>query len=152
MQETKSKLFSVAKYILKKTGKITAMKLQKLVYYCQVWNLAWYEMPLFPEEFEAWPNGPVCTELYKIHEDKFELSLKDFKGIKSARLTDRDKMVIDMVINDYGKEPPLVLSYLTHSERPWKESRGNTPPGMSCDNIISKKLMQSYYSGLLAVQ
>ena len=31
----------VAAYILKKLGPMTAMKLQKLVYYCQAWSLVW---------------------------------------------------------------------------------------------------------------
>ena len=60
-------VFDVAKYVLKKTGQITTMKLQKLVYYCQAWSLAWDGKPLFPEEFKAWANGPVCQELFVKH-------------------------------------------------------------------------------------
>ncbi|MBD5559274.1 MAG: DUF4065 domain-containing protein [Clostridia bacterium] len=44
---------------LEKTGPITTMKLQKLLYYAQVWSLVWDENELFPEKFEAWANGPV---------------------------------------------------------------------------------------------
>src|SRR6267142_182405 len=31
----------VAAFILKQRGEMTAMKLQKLVYYCQAWSLVW---------------------------------------------------------------------------------------------------------------
>ncbi len=44
----------VSAYILKHWGPMTAMKLQKLVYYSQAWGLVWDEEPLFPERIEAW--------------------------------------------------------------------------------------------------
>lgn len=34
-------VFDVAKYVLHRTGQLTTMKLEKLVYYCQAWSLAW---------------------------------------------------------------------------------------------------------------
>ena len=37
----KCSALDVAKYILKEHGEMTAMKLQKLVYYCQAWSLVW---------------------------------------------------------------------------------------------------------------
>ena len=49
----------VAAYILQKKGEMTAMKLQKLVYYSQAWSVVWDERPLFHEKIEAWANGPV---------------------------------------------------------------------------------------------
>ena len=61
----------VAAYILNKTGEITAMKLQKLVYYSQVWSLVWDEQPLFEARIEAWANGPVIPELYNEHRGQF---------------------------------------------------------------------------------
>jgi uncharacterized phage-associated protein len=58
-------IFDVAKYILHSIGgEISTMVLQKLCYYSQAWHLAWYGIPLFPEDFKKWDNGPVCTELF----------------------------------------------------------------------------------------
>src|SRR5258708_570857 len=57
----------VAAYILGKCGPMTAMKLQKLVYYSQAWGLVWDERPLFAEQIEAWANGPVVRDLYDKH-------------------------------------------------------------------------------------
>ena len=34
-------VFDVANYILNKQGSMSAMKLQKLVYYSQAWSLVW---------------------------------------------------------------------------------------------------------------
>ena len=61
----------VARYILERLApdrfgdRVTAWKLQKLVYYAQAWSLVWDEVPLFPERIEAWANGPVCPTLYQ---------------------------------------------------------------------------------------
>lgn len=43
-------VFDVAAYILLKMGKMTTMKLHKLLYYSQAWNLVWCEEPLFNEK------------------------------------------------------------------------------------------------------
>lgn len=43
---------------------IDQMKLYKLVYYAQAWWLAHTGSPLFEEDVEAWPWGPVVRELY----------------------------------------------------------------------------------------
>ena len=46
-----------AAYILAEQDKMSTMKLQKLLYYCQAWHLVWEEEPLFDAEFQAWANG-----------------------------------------------------------------------------------------------
>lgn len=43
----------VAAYILAKHGPMTAMKLEKLVYYSQAWSLVWDDKPLFRSKIEA---------------------------------------------------------------------------------------------------
>ncbi|MGW0920666.1 Panacea domain-containing protein [Streptomyces sp. NPDC002755] len=47
---------------------MTAMKLQKLVYYCQAWHLVWEGRALFPEAIRAWASGPVCPAVYELHQ------------------------------------------------------------------------------------
>lgn len=42
----------VSYYILKKTGNISTILLQKLLYYSQAWTLAWYNKPLFKKTFK----------------------------------------------------------------------------------------------------
>ena len=63
-------VFDVAKYILNKKGRMSPMKLQKLVYYSQCWSLAWDDKPLFNNRIEAWANGPVVRDLYTFHRSK----------------------------------------------------------------------------------
>ena len=64
----------VAAYLLQECGSMTAMKMQKLVYYSQAWSLVWDDAPLFTERIEAWANGPVVPTLYKQHRGKFTVS------------------------------------------------------------------------------
>ena len=145
-------IFNVAEYILEKMPGITTMKLQKLCYYCQAWNLAWDGVPLFEEHFLAYANGPVCFELYDKHRGKFKVFKQDIQGLsdKINPLTKEEKENIDIVLNDYGEQTSQWLSELTHKERPWKETRGNLPLGAYSNKIIPKELIQDYYAGLLA--
>lgn len=52
-------VYDVAKYVLKKLGSMSTMKLQKEVYYCQAWSLGWDGKPLFDEDFQAWAARSV---------------------------------------------------------------------------------------------
>ena len=41
-------VLDVAEYILRKSGPMTAWKLQKLVYYSQAWSLVWDDKRTWP--------------------------------------------------------------------------------------------------------
>ena len=43
---------------------IDQMKLQKLVFYAHAWHLGFGNGPLFENDVEAWPWGPVIREVY----------------------------------------------------------------------------------------
>lgn len=43
---------------------VDQMKLQKLLFYAHAWNLAYEHGPLFENDFEAWPWGPVVRDVY----------------------------------------------------------------------------------------
>lgn len=48
---------------------LTNLKLQKLLYYADAWNLALRDRPLFEEKFKAWVHGPVLTSQYHRFKD-----------------------------------------------------------------------------------
>ena len=141
-------VFDVANYILNSVGQVTSMKLQKLVYYSQAWSLAWDDVPLFEEDFQAWANGPVCPELFKAHKGYFKLATDFLSEYAVCELASEQVDTIDVVLEDYGDMTPQELSNLTHREYPWKKARGDTPPGMPCENIIDKEDMRDYYGGI----
>lgn len=141
-------VFDVANYILKSIGsQISTMKLQKLVYYCQAWNLVWTSKPLFKEHFEAWVNGPVCPELFREHKGKFFISQINPKKLTTS-LTLENKRRINIVLEAYGKYSGAELSYMTHKEDPWKNARKGTHPSENSDNVIPFSAMKEYYAAL----
>lgn len=90
----------VAAYILKNQGEMSAMKLQKLVYYSQAWSLVWDEKPLFRAQIEAWANGPVVPLLYQKHRGQF--SVKDWARGDWKKITGEAKKTINSVLKFYG--------------------------------------------------
>ena len=140
-------VIDVASYILQKRGSMTTMKLQKLCYYSQAWNLAWDEKPLFHEPIQAWANGPVVYALFERHRGKFVVEQDDIAGNPEA--LDRDEReTIDAVLDAYGHLTGQQLSDITHSERPWKVARGEVSEGEYCSEVIDLDIMQDYYGGL----
>lgn len=141
-------VFDVAKYILEKRGIMTAMKLQKLVYYSQAWALAWTEEPLFDEEVEAWANGPVVRSLFEQHRGMFKVSVQDIPNGDSSVLSKDEKDTIDRVLGFYGDKSPQWLSELTHIEAPWKNARSGIPDYVRDNTVISKASILEYYANL----
>lgn len=142
-------VFDVAQYVLEKCGSMSAMKLQKLVYYSQAWSLVWDGVPLFNEEFEAWANGPVCKELYLKHRGSFIVDsnlLIEEANIENLNQDAKD--TIDVIVKDYCQFAPHELSAMTHRENPWLDSRAGVAEGERSTNIITKDSMGIYYGEL----
>lgn len=138
-------VFDVAQYILRARGPMTAMKLEKLVYYCQAWSLVWDERPIFSERIEAWANGPVVPALFDAHRGLFTVDPGNIPGDVSTL----DKVAaetIDAVLNYYGGKSSQWLSDLTHREDPWKDARCGLAPGERGHNEISLASLADYYS------
>ncbi len=142
--------FDVAKYILEKNGEMTAMKLQKLVYYSQAWSLVWDEEPLFEDTIEAWAAGPVIRELYNVHRGKFKVRSDIFTVGNSDNLSKEQMETIDAVLDFYGDKTAQWLSDLAHMESPWAEARKSegVQDGERSTAEITLATMHEYYSGL----
>lgn len=140
-------VLDVAAYILKATGPVTAMKLQKLVYYSQAWSLVWDETALFPARIEAWANGPVAPVLYWTHRGKFTVAASDLQGDPTA-LTKDGRETVDAIVKYYARHSSHWLSNLTHREKPWKEARDGLRPGERGNQEITHAAMAEYYGSL----
>jgi len=136
----------VAAYILKKQGEMSAMKLQKLVYYSQAWSLVWDEKPLFRAQIEAWANGPVVPLLYQKHRGQF--SVKTWPDGNATKVTGEAKKTIDSVLAFYGDKSGHWLSELTHKELPWRDARKGLSQDERSDREITISAMAEYYGAL----
>lgn len=137
----------VAAYILERKGRMTTMKLQKLLYYCQAWSLVWHEKPLFHEKIEAWANGPVVREVYEKHKGQFEV--RTWRHGESTNLNTRQMKAINSVLDFYGDKPSQWLSDLTHREDPWRDARNGLAPGVRGSKEITLASMLEYYESLV---
>lgn len=130
---------------------ITNLKLQKLVYYAQAWQLAMNGTPLFNEDFEAWVHGPVLRELYNQYRTLGwkpiikEVAIEEVK----AKLSESVNGLLKEVCDVYFELDAYKLEKLTHQEEPWIEARAGLPENEVCCNEISKTTMQRYYSSLM---
>jgi uncharacterized phage-associated protein len=144
-QPTHASVHDVAAYIVRKLGPMTAMKLQKLVYYAQAWSLVWDEQPLFPETIEAWANGPVVRTLYDRHRGLFRV--RQWDG-DPDNLNAEQRATIDAVLGYYGDKSSQWLSNLTHREDPWLNARVGLAPTDRGDREIGHAEMAEYYGSL----
>ena len=144
---TLANVFDTAEYILQHCGAMSAMKLQKLVYYSQAWSLVWDDAPLFQENIEAWINGPVVPALYQKHKGVFKIYPNSLGGNPDA-LSNEQKDTINAVCNAYSYLNAQQLSDITHSETPFINARENLTPNERGHNTISLADMSEYYSSL----
>lgn len=134
----------VAAALLIQTGSITTMKLQKLVFYCQAWHLAFTSAPLFSEEIQAWARGPVVPQLHRHHRGRYEVA--DWPAGNPDNLDATERRTVDWVIEQYNGFSAEALSRMTHQEIPWVVARGVTADGEKSSEPISHDQMRAFYS------
>jgi uncharacterized phage-associated protein len=137
----------VAAYILQRQGEMSAMKLQKLIYYSQAWHLVWADEPLFEEPIQAWANGPVVAEVFEGHRGRFTVAPPWRRGDPDA-LEKYQRGTIDAVLGTYGELSGRTLSTLTHDEAPWREARRGLAPTDRSATPIDLNLMAEFYGAL----
>lgn len=147
LKEARASAHDVAAYILRRKGAMTAMKLQKLLYYCQAWSLVWDERPIFREHIQAWSNGPVVREVYDNHRGEFKIDVWPFGDI--GVLDALALKTIDSVLGYYGNKSSRWLIDQTHIELPWKNARGDLPPEDRSYRPIRLGDMMDYYCGVV---
>ena len=121
---------------------ISNLKLQKLLYYAQAWNLAFKGEVLFRDDIEAWVHGPVVPHVFRRFK-AFGWNPIDshVSPHDSAYLSDHLKSIIKA----YGAFGATQLERLTHSEDPWKAARIGLSPDTSSNAVISRESMKAYY-------
>jgi uncharacterized phage-associated protein len=151
-------VFQVADYFLIRNShldgdRITALKLQKLVYYAQGYALATLDHPLFDELIHAWEHGPVCIALYNKYKD-FEAaplepvyvsSAEAAKALKTAEkpFTSAEISLMENILACYGDYTAGALSRMSHETTPWKKAF----PG----RVITRNSMRSFFGNELKV-
>lgn len=122
----------VSRYFLAKQGAetgeaISNLKVQKLCYYAQGFALAILGKPLFFEDIEHWPEGPVVPILYQRYKPHEAGPIPPPNDL-DLKLYDRETIdLLDKVYQIYGQFSAWKLRSKTHSEPPWMNTPENCP-------------------------
>ncbi|AND17449.1 Panacea domain-containing protein [Rathayibacter tritici] len=115
-----------------------SMKIQKLVYFAQAWHLAWTGGPIFDEEFEAWPKGPVVRSVFR--ENRYA-SLP-----ARVEVNDDVRATLDSVLDFYGHRGYEELVELTHVDAPWIDARRGLDVDEPSQRIVKRNTMLDFSS------
>lgn len=118
---------------------ITNLKLQKLLYYAQGFNLAINKEPIFKEDVLAWEHGPVVREVYNLYRDNSAAEIPTTACPSS--LTKAERVLIENVWKVYGQFSAWKLRDMTHNESPWQNTDKN--------KIISHTKLKTYFKTLV---
>jgi uncharacterized phage-associated protein len=157
---------SIIDAALEKNIELTPMKIQKLVFYCHAWYMAFFKTPLIKDEIQAWRYGPVIPELYYEFKDAGDESITkkatdlvfsetgDFSD--SINLITPDVPLEDIdtwrILNEsmrvYGKFTAIQLSNLTHMPgEPWaviaKKYQSELPNGLEIPNELIRSIFEA---------
>lgn len=143
------KMLLTISYIFEQMKEVTPLALQKILYFIQGIYMVMFEKPLYKEDCMAWIHGPVYEEVYDLFKDFKYNPIEDnrfaiFKD-RFEELSEQEKMVIDLVINTFGKYSGKVLEDITHEEQPWKNARLGYEPSEPSREIISKDEIRNYF-------
>lgn len=139
-------------YILYKYGPMSHLKLQKLLFYCDAYHLAYFDAELVNDKFEAWVHGPVSKKVFDFLKDKSLLYADlhfsgDAEHTMSSylKLTTDQRDLIDDVLSVLSLWSGMQLETATHREKPWQEMRVDLGIGDKCNREISKETTKVFY-------
>lgn len=123
---------------------LTHLKLQKLLYYSEVWNQIINEKELFEENIQAWVHGPVVPEIYiKYKSNKWNplpVPETEPKGIDKEIIK-----VLKQIMNSYGALTAKALENMTHEDQPWIDARNGRSAEERCETIIPKDSLVKFF-------
>ena len=140
-QIVKHSALHIANYILGVYGTrfsgLTNMKLQKLVYYVKAWSMV-SGADIVADDFVAFKHGPVSNDLYSVLKRYGRDIVPHDASMPALDLTDKDALLVDMIVYTYGRLSAFTLSDITHNETPWKNT--------SQSSTIDLGAMKAFYA------
>jgi uncharacterized phage-associated protein len=118
---------AIAAYVINRSiyigSPVSPLKLQKILFYIQVFHYAQFQRDAFIDDIEAWDHGPVVKNVYTKYQK--------YGGLNITSCEEEDnlfenalevKTLIDYLIEHLGKYPAWTLVKMTHEEgTPWKK-------------------------------
>lgn len=137
---------------------ISNLKLQKVLYFVQAFFLINTQNKCFEQKIEAWDFGPVIPEAYReykqfgsgdiptvsyiIIENPSDFWQSKVVKYKDDIVTESDKQLIDLVVDEFSEYSASDLVELTHRQSPWKDAY---IPHMNKE--ITTEAIKEYFNG-----
>lgn len=123
---------------------MTCKRLQKLLYFCEAEYMRRHDgIPMFSDDFFAWPSGPVIPSVYSKFA-QFQTGEMTVVGGEHTPLTNDMIDVIEFVFTETLKKDTLDLVELSHvQDGPWDRVYNDNDP--KHEQIIDKASIHSYY-------
>lgn len=136
----------VIRYLKHNNQDVNHLKLQKLLYYIEAWNMVFLNNPIFTDDIEAWQHGPAIRSVWD-HFKKYSILYDELPVCEacSCTMSNEQRAVTNDVLDEYGDKTGYYLENLTHSEEPWKKARKTS------EQIINKQFMKQFYGARLNV-
>ena len=107
------------------------LKLQKLLFYCDAYYLAYFDKELIEDSFEAWVHGPISRKVYGSLKDKYMLyeeltySNETQKDVDKEfeKLTQDQQDFVISILEELYTWTMFELEASICNEKPWKEAR-----------------------------
>lgn len=102
---------------------ISNLRLQKILYFIQAEFLVATGNPCFREDIQAWDFGPVIPEVYQVYKFYGSSNIPDvYDGSNTfSFIKDKDKRIIQEMIEECNKFSAIELVNITHNQAPWKD-------------------------------
>ena len=99
--------------------------------------MAYFDKPLFEEDFEAWMYGPVVPVVYETYKEHGKQGIEYTGDVIS--LPQEEEALFKEVFRVYGEYSAIGLMHMTHSEAPWKSAKKQV------GSIIEKNAMRTFF-------
>lgn len=140
-------------YILKHADPMTLWKLQKLLFYCDAYCLAYFDKELLGDKFEAWVHGPVSRKVYDYFVGRtdsrgrlyYDINFTADEDNEFEKLASTQKELISAVLKELSIWDTAELESAVCAGVPWKEARGELPDADKCCALISKETTRLFY-------
>lgn len=118
----------------------TNLQLQVLLYYAQGFHLGKAYSPIFPENIEAWPQGPVVRPAWTVFQESRVLPTNELRSLGVGLSNNYQTVLLQWIYSRLGRLDSKSLAQKASQERPYLDSY---VPGRG--KIIPQHLMRKYF-------
>ncbi|MCI9020296.1 MAG: DUF4065 domain-containing protein [Eubacterium sp.] len=150
LKETQGKIFDTVNWFLAQSSDdtpITHLALQKLLYFTQSWSMVLSGEEFFDDDCQAWAHGAVYPKVYFFFK---QFKYRPLPKVEKAPEFENNNLKILNAVKSYYYDiyTAKALEKICHREKPYIDARKGCAEGKSCNTIIDKKSIFSYYKDI----